>query len=403
MSSPSASASQAIPFGFRAAGVCCGLKRTPGALDLALLVSDVPAVAAGLYTQNLFCAAPVALDQQRTPSDQIRAIVINSGNANACTGERGLRDAIDMTRQVARACQLSDNQVLVLSTGIIGEHLDMRRIESGIDQAAGMLSARPEGLLAAAEAMMTTDTRPKMSYKAVPCGPHGVRIAGLAKGAGMIKPDMATMLAVILTDARIAPRMAQELLAQAVAETFNRISIDGHTSTNDSVILLANGMCGGGEVAGDGNERFREALGELCSELACAIAGDGEGATKLIEVIVCGCARPEDARAIADAIIRSPLVKTAFAGNDPNWGRIISAAGCAGPRFDTSRVRLAINGTTVFDRGEPTRFDADLVSRSMQERTNEVRLDLGEGSESDRAWTCDLTAEYVRINAHYRT
>ena len=392
------------PAGFRLSGVHCGVKRNPAKLDLALIVADRPAVAAGVYTQNLVHAAPVALDRQRTPGDAIRAVVVNSGNANACTGERGTSDARRMAQLAAEACGADEGQVLVLSTGVIGEFLPMDRIEAGISAAAEQLAADATSLELAARGMMTTDTVHKLAGRSVAIGGSAVQITGMAKGAAMIGPRMATMLAVLLTDAAIAPEVAQQALAGAVDESFNSISVEGHMSTNDSVLLLASGASGGEPLAGKDLRAFRDALAEVCVELARAIVSDGEGATHLIVIDVEGCAARCDAHRIASTVANSPLVKTAITGGDPNWGRIVSAAGYAGVPLDAGRIDLDLNGFTLYRQGAPVAFNADEVSDSIRaNRETSIVLRFGEGDARARYWTTDLTAEYVRLNAAYHT
>ncbi len=393
-----------LPRGFRMAGVYCGIKRNPHKLDLSLIVSDVPAVAAGVYTQNRVFSATVGYNRARTPSGAIRAIAINSGNSNACTGERGERDAAEMARLAGAACGVSEHEVLVLSTGLIGEFLPMDKIASGIRTAAERLNVTHEGLLSAARGMLTTDTHEKIAGRNVIVDGTSISILGMAKGAAMIGPNMATMLAVILTDAALAVDDAQALLSAVVDDSFNCISVDGHMSTNDTVLFLANGTQSRRALAGGDLKTFHAALAEVATELARAIPADGEGATHLVTIDVAGCATRQDAYRIAKVVAESPLVKTAIAGGDPNWGRIVSAAGYAGIAFDPVGVSLDLNGTRLYERGSPVAFDAAAVSASIrQERETHIRLQFAEGSASVRFWTTDLTAEYVRLNADYHT
>lgn len=393
-----------VPRGFLMAGVHCRLKRDPQKPDLGLILSEKPATAAGVYTRNLVFAAPVALDSSRTPTDRARVVVVNSGNANACTGPRGLEDARRMAQLAAAACGAQEHEALVLSTGVIGQYLPMDRIEQGISAAAVKLAAHQAAVESVARAMMTTDTVPKIAMRTIQAGGREIRLLGLAKGAGMISPQMATMLAVVLTDAALDPETAQQLLAAAVDQTFNCLSIDGHMSTNDTVLLLANGAAGGEPLAGTERETFCTALVEVCVELARAIAADGEGAAHLVTIELSGCATPEDARRIARSIADSLLVKCAIAGADPNWGRIVSAAGYAGVCFDPARISLRLNGHLLYAAGMPVAFDAPAVSRSLREnREVLIELALAEGDARARFWTTDLTAEYVRLNADYHT
>ncbi len=394
----------AVPQGFRVAGVYAGIKRNTSKLDISLVVSDRPAVAAGVYTQNRVFAAPVALDRARTPACDIRAVVINSGNANACTGERGMRDAETMANAAAGACGADGKQALVLSTGIIGAFLPMEKILPGIEQAAQGLGTDETALVNAARGMLTTDTVHKLAGRTLKLAGRTVRICGMAKGAAMIGPNMATMLGVVLTDAPLEVDAAQQLLREVTNATFNCISVDGHMSTNDTVLLLANGAAGGAPLAGEDFTAFARALQETCSELARSIPADGEGATHLIMLDVEGCTTPDAARQIARTVADSALVKTAVAGADPNWGRIVSAAGYAGIEFDPSGVDLSINGFSLYQRGAPVEVDAERVSKSIRDnRDTQIVLRFSEGQANVRFWTTDLTTEYVRLNADYHT
>ncbi|TWT37565.1 Arginine biosynthesis bifunctional protein ArgJ [Posidoniimonas corsicana] len=393
-----------FPKGFTGSGLHCGIKSNAQAEDLALIVSDRPAVGVGVYTRNLVFAAPVQLDRERTPSESVRGVVINSGNANACTGEQGLRDARQMADWFGDACGFSGDDALVLSTGIIGEHLPMPKIQQGIADAAGRLGGGGDALTLAARGMMTTDTVPKIRARSFELDGAPVNVVGLAKGAAMIGPSMATMLGVVMTDAAISAADAQAALSEAVDESFNCISVDGHTSTNDTVLLLANGAAGGPVVEGKSLSILRATILEVCEDLAQAIPADGEGATHLVTVEVHGCKSRKDAVQIAKTIADSPLVKTAIAGADPNWGRIVSAAGYAGVPFQPESVTLLINGLLVYEHGVPVKFDAEEVSASIRDnRDTGLVLILSEGAESARFWTTDLTAEYVRLNADYHT
>ncbi|MFO0789822.1 MAG: bifunctional glutamate N-acetyltransferase/amino-acid acetyltransferase ArgJ [Pirellulales bacterium] len=404
-----------LPQGFRAAGVYSGVKRNDSKLDLSLIVSDRPAVAAGVYTRNLVCAAPVKFDRERTPSDSIRVVAINSGCANACTGDQGDADAQQMAAWAAEAVGARPEQALVMSTGVIGAMMPMDKIRAGIEAAAKQLGHDEESLDRAARGIMTTDTVPKLRGREVAIGGIPTRITGIAKGAAMIGPNMATMLSVVMTDACLRKQDAQAALVDAVDESFHCISVDGHMSTNDTVILLANGAAAaGGDAAriddtvvplsGKGLEDFRTTLFEVCEDLAQSIPADGEGATHLITVEVHGCRSRQDALRIGKTIADSPLVKTAIAGADPNWGRIVSAAGYAGVPFDPSKVTLHLNGLLLYERGAPVDFDADAVSKSIAgDRDTSIVLILEEGKACARFWTTDLTAEYVRLNADYHT
>ncbi len=393
-----------LPLGYRAAGVYSGVKRNANKLDLTLIVSDRPAVAAGVYTKNLVCAAPVKLDRQRTPSEAIRVVAINSGVANACTGDQGDADARAMAALAAGAVGVSEEQALVMSTGVIGGMMPMGKIEQGIRAAASALSDSEEALMRAAQGILTTDTVPKIRGREVEIAGLPTRVTGIAKGAAMIGPNMATMLALVMTDAALRVQDAQAALVDAMEESFHCISVDGHMSTNDTVLLLANGGAGGPVLSGRDLDNFRTTLFEVCEDLAQSIPADGEGATHLITVEVHGCRTRADALQIGKTIADSPLVKTAIAGADPNWGRIVSAAGYAGVQFDPSKVTLHLNGLLLYERGAPVDFNAKAVAESIAgDRDTSIVLLLEEGRAAARFWTTDLTAEYVRLNADYHT
>jgi glutamate N-acetyltransferase/amino-acid N-acetyltransferase len=399
-----------LPLGYRAAGVYSGVKRNASRLDLSLVVSDRPAVGVGVYTKNLVCAAPVKIDRERTPSESIRVVAINSGVANACTGEQGDADARQMAAWAAEACGAEEKQALVMSTGVIGTMLPMEKIHAGIQKAAKQLGHDETSLENAARGIMTTDTVPKIRGREVTIGGVTTRVTGIAKGAAMIGPNMSTMLSLVMTDAALNVADAQAALVDAVDESFHCISVDGHMSTNDTVILLANGasqsQAGSAPtpLSGKGLVDFRATLFEVCEDLAQAIPADGEGATHLVTVEVHGCRTRQDALKISKTIADSPLVKTAVAGADPNWGRIVSAAGYAGVPFDPSKVTLHLNGLLLYERGAPVDFDPAAAAKSIAaDRDTSIVLLLEEGRESARFWTTDLTTEYVRLNADYHT
>jgi glutamate N-acetyltransferase/amino-acid N-acetyltransferase len=398
-----------LPQGFRAAGVCSGVKRS-GKLDFSLVVTDRPAVGAGVYTKNLVCAAPVTLDRERTPSESIRAVAINSGVANACTGEQGDADARQMAAWAAEVVGARPEEVLVMSTGVIGSMLPMDKIQAGILAAARELGDDDRSLENAARGIMTTDTVPKIRGREVSIGGTLTRVTGIAKGAAMIGPNMGTMLSLIMTDASLRMKDAQATLVDAMEESFHCISVDGHMSTNDTVLLLANGAASeragasSPPLTGKALDDFRATLFEVCEDLAQSIPADGEGATHLITVEVHGCRSRQDALTIGKTIADSPLVKTAIAGADPNWGRIVSAAGYAGVQFDPSKVTLHLNGLLLYERGAPVDFNPAAVSQSIAgDRDTSIVLILEEGKACARFWTTDLTAEYVRLNADYHT
>jgi glutamate N-acetyltransferase/amino-acid N-acetyltransferase len=392
-----------IPRGFRAAGVKAGIKPS-GGLDLAILAADTPCATAGTFTTNQVCAAPVRWCRELLPSDDIRAIVINAGNANAATGAEGLDNARRTAVKASALLGCRPEQVLVASTGVIGHQLPMDRLEAGLERASADLSMDPESFRTAALSIITTDTRPKLVYECRTIGGREVRLLGIAKGAAMIGPRMATMLAFLMTDAPIWANALQDILADAVDSTFNCLTVEGHASTNDTVILLSSTASTEPILAGDEVAAFAEMVRTACESLAWQIADDGEGSTHLITIDVAGCASTADARAIARAVAESALVKTAIHGADPNWGRIVSAAGYAGVTFPEEALSLEINGVAVYQAGVPVPFDAAWLSRSLRDRRAvDLRLALTLGDASARFWTCDLTAEYVRLNADYTT
>ncbi|HEY1015868.1 MAG TPA: bifunctional glutamate N-acetyltransferase/amino-acid acetyltransferase ArgJ [Herpetosiphonaceae bacterium] len=390
--------------GFRSAGVACGLKQS-GRRDLALLVADGPCAAAGVFTTSLVKAAPVLLDQAALAENPgaIRAVVANAGCANACTGDQGDHAAREMARLAAEAAGCRPEEVLVLSTGVIGVQLNLEKVAAGVAAAAPLLAADQAPIVA--ESIMTTDTKPKTASASLEISGRQVTIAGVAKGAGMIHPMMATMLAVITTDARIEPALLREALLAANAGSFNCVTVDGDPSTNDTVLVLASGASGA-EIGPAELDAFTAALGTVCVDLAKQIAADGEGATKLIEITVRGARAVEDARVIARAIGRSPLVKTAMHGGDPNWGRILAAAGVAGVPFEPRRLALWFGPDAdlqLVAGGTPLPFEERAAAALLAGPQVFVTLDLGLGEASGAAWTCDFSAEYVSINADYRT
>ncbi|MGO9922595.1 MAG: bifunctional glutamate N-acetyltransferase/amino-acid acetyltransferase ArgJ [Isosphaeraceae bacterium] len=392
-----------IPRGFRASGVKAGLKAS-GALDLALLAADGPCAAAGTFTSNRICAAPVKWCRDRLPAEDIRAVVINSGNANAATGALGLANAERTAAMTARLLGCRPDQVLLASTGVIGVQLPIELFESGLEQAVKGLTADVLGFQYAAAAIMTTDTQPKVVSESKVLSGREVRLLGLAKGAAMIGPRMATMLAVLATDAPLWANDLSEILGDAVDRSFNCLSVEGHASTNDTVLLLSSTAATEPTLRGDDVATFAGMVRSACESLAKAIADDGEGATHFVTIDVEGCQSFADARAIARAVADSPLVKTAIHGADPNWGRIVSAAGYAGVPFDEAALSLWINGIAVYQDGAPAPFDEGSLAADLRaQREVHLRLALRDGSEKVRFWTCDLTAEYIRLNADYTT
>jgi len=390
-----------VPLGFSMSGVHAGIKQDKTREDISLIKAESACTAAGVYTQNKVVAAPVILDRQRTPTADIRGIVINSGNANACTGEQGERDAEEMTRLAAAEFGANPEQVLVLSTGIIGEAMPMSTIAAGIKTVANQLGTDEAQVVAAARGLMTTDTIHKIAVREIPLTNGEGRVMGFAKGAAMIGPNMATMLGVILTDVALSPDEAQQLLGDAVNDSFNCISVEGHMSTNDTVLLLSSNQH---QPTDSERTALHEAIHDACIELAKAIPNDGEGATHLIQVDVSGCRTRDEAHQIARTIADSVLVKTAVTGADPNWGRIVSAAGYAKVDFDPSEVCLKLNGTMLYEAGNPVAFDAEAVSASIREnRDTHIDFRLQQGDAAVTFWTCDLTTEYIHLNADYHT
>jgi len=397
--------SLATPRGFRAAAVAAGIKKAVGALDLTLIVSDVPeTTAAGLFTTNRAAAAPVLVSRQNLAMSRgrARAVIVNAGNANACTGRAGMQVAQKTVEAVADLLDVLPQQVLVASTGVIGLPLKLDIILAQLPRLKESLSV--ENAVAVPGAIMTTDTFPKSCVLRGKIGGRTLCLAGIAKGAGMIHPRMATMLSFITTDAAIKPRVLQTMLRDSAERSFNRISVDGDTSTNDTVVALANGASGAGiRPGGESRTAFLAGLDELCQMLAKMIARDGEGAKKLVTIEVTGARTPGDAERLARAIANSPLVKTAIAGSDPNWGRIICAAGYSGAKFDPSKVDIRVNDFYLCRKGLDAVFNEAAAKRELAQKELTLHINLHAGSASTTFWTCDLTHDYVTINASYRT
>jgi len=390
------------PNGFKAAGVHGGLKMNKK--DVSLIFSEVPAVAAGVFTTNKVAAAPVIIDkEQLAKGNKISAIVCNSGIANACTGEQGLKDGWDTIRFTAEQLNISEDSVLISSTGVIGKNLFMDRLMKGISIAVKNLSK--DNHTAAAEAIMTTDTFSKEYAVKFSINDSEIIIGGMAKGSGMIKPNMATMLAFITTDALISKDLLQESLKIVVNKTFNRISVDNDTSTNDMVIVLANGLSRVPEIKKDTEEYglFLNALEKVCKTLAKMIVKDGEGATKLIEVNIKGAVTPEYALKAARAVADSYLVKTAIHGADANWGRIIAAVGYSGIEFNPEKVTLKISGLNILDAGYKVVFSEKEAKEVLMKNEVKIEVDLHDGVYEETIWTSDLSKEYITINASYRS
>lgn len=392
----------AVP-GFRATGVRSGIK-TRG-LDLMLIASDVPAAAAGVFTRSTVVGAPVTLSRERVRRGRARAIVANSGCSNVAMGVRGLADARAMAAAAARALGCPPGEVLVASTGVIGQPLPLERIERGVPKAAAALA--PDGLPAAARAIMTTDTVPKLAAVRLRIDGRPVTLAGIAKGAGMIEPNVATMLSFLVTDAAVAPPLLRRLLRRAADASYNRVTIDGEGSTSDTVLLLANGRAGHAplrDAASAGARRLAAALGEVTQELARAIARDGEGATRLVTVRIAGARSAAEAERAAKRVANSVLVKTALFGGDPNWGRILQTIGAGRVAIRLSRAEVRLGGVPVFRGGASTGSAARArAGRALRSPEVDVAVDLAAGRHAATVWTCDLSYDYVRINADYTT
>ncbi len=404
LAAPSDPASFSLARGFHTAATACGLK-TSGKLDLGMVWADARCAAAGVFTTNRVQAAPVHACRESlgAAAGRMRGVLYNSGCANAVTGERGLADARRMRALGAHAIGAAEDELLVLSTGVIGRYLDMDRVARGVTALGSPEAVRAP--LDAARAIMTTDTREKLAATEFELPGGRVRVAGFAKGAGMIHPAMATMLSVVTTDAGVEPARLDRCLRAAVSRSFNRISVDGDMSTNDTVLVLASGASGAA-VDDAGEPAFVEALTAVCASLARQIVRDGEGATRLVELRITGAASDKQAHRVGDTIACSPLVKTAIHGNDPNWGRVLAAAGYSGEPIEPERVRLWFGDgdrVQLLERGLPLAFDEKRASALLAEDPVIVHLDLGLGAESAVVWTCDLSAEYVRVNADYTT
>jgi acetylglutamate kinase len=391
-----------IPKGFRFAGVPCGLK--PQRRDLALVVSDVPAAAAGLFTVNKAAAAPVLDGRGRVPAEGVRAIVANSGNANALTGPAGLEDVAAIRAAVAQGLGVQQRAVLTASTGVIGQRLPAQKV---VDAVPALVAGLGDHALHAAEAIMTTDTRPKLTFREVVLGGKPATLTAVCKGSGMIAPQLATALCFVATDAAVTPKVLQEALARAVDRTFHMLTVDGDMSTNDCVYALANGLAENPRISGPGPDLdvLQAALDDLCGELARAVAADGEGATRLLEVVVEGAPTEAEARDAARSIAGSPLVKAALFGADPNWGRILATvgarAGSQGWAVDPYRARVSLQGVEVYGPAGPAEVDTEALKVRMRETRVDVLVRLAEGNARAVAWGCDLSYDYVKINADY--
>jgi glutamate N-acetyltransferase/amino-acid N-acetyltransferase len=390
------------PAGFKSGAVHCGIKPTASALDLAVIAADATVPAAALFTTNLAQAAPIIVSRRHITATQgrARAIVVNSGCANACTGEEGLAHARMMAVTTAAEVGCPPEEVLVASTGVIGVHLKIDRVVDGIRQAARMLSAANGST--AARAIMTTDPFPKEHAVTVHTPQGSFTIGGMAKGSGMIEPNMATMLGFLTTDASVSPSMLRQALETSARDTFNAITVDGECSTNDCLFALASGASGV-TIEGGSYPALLEGFLAVSRELALGIVRGGEGATKLIAVTVTNARTMQAARQVARTIANSPLVKTAVHGADPNWGRIVAAAGRSGVAFDVDHATVHVGGILLFENGLPHDHAASQAAEHLKGDTVQIDVSLGSGAESATIWTCDLTAEYVRINGEYRT
>jgi len=395
-----------IPAGFTFAATHCGIKRSR--LDLGILVSDVPATAAAVFTTNQIVAAPVVASREnlRKARDRMCGVIVNSGNANCCTQQDGYPASVATASKLAAELGVDRSQILVSSTGVIGPPLRVEKILAAVPHLALARSAEAAAFEEFARAIMTTDTRPKWASARCRIGGKLVRLLACAKGSGMIQPNMATMLAFIATDAAISAKVLDRALRTAVESTFNSITVDGDTSTNDTVAVLANGKSTAPEITrpvGADYKAFSRALHSVCKSLALAIVEDGEGAQRVIEIEVRGASSEKAARQVARTIANSPLVKTAFAGADPNWGRILAAAGRSGVKFDPASTNISIAGVALCRGGREHAFDERVVHQEMLAKYVPIRVDLGSGKASARVWTCDFTIEYVHINSSYRT
>ena len=389
--------------GIRAAGLHAGIKAAD-AKDVALIVTDAPATAAGVFTKNSVTAAPVLVCREHLSDGHAQAVIVNSGNANACTGEVGMANARRMAAVTAEQLGIDANLVLVSSTGVIGQQLPMDKIENGIQATASALSTK--GGADAAEAIMTTDTHPKSVAVEIEIGDTPVRIGGIAKGSGMIAPNMATMLSYLTTDARINAETLQAALNRVVDDTYNLLTVDTDRSTNDTVLILATGQAEKAEIVtanGEDYETFCEGLQFVCTELVKMLARDGEGATKLVEVVVKRAKNRDDAEKAARAVAESPLVKTAVFANDANWGRIMMAIGKSGAEFDPYQVDVWLADYRLVKNGMDAGYDEDEATSLFAEDPVRITIDLRAGDTDITMWTCDYSYDYIRINADYRT
>ncbi|WP_424244790.1 glutamate N-acetyltransferase/amino-acid N-acetyltransferase [Elusimicrobium posterum] len=397
------SPSVTAPKGFKAAGIHAGLKKSTKK-DLAVIISEVPAVAGAVFTLNKMAAAPVWVCRENLKSKTARAVIVNSGSANACTGERGLNDAWKMAALTAKEIGCAEREVFVSSTGVIGAYLNMEKMEAGIKDVVKKASS--DGGKDAALAIMTTDTTAKEYAVTIEIDGIEVTVAGIAKGSGMIAPNMATMLSYVTTDVNISKTLLQKAVKNAADESFNLAIVDGDTSTNDTLVVLANGMSGNKQITREQDrdyKTFYEALKTVCTELAKMMVKDGEGATKFIQIEVQGAQTSEEARVAATTVAKSPLVKTAFFGQDANWGRMVCALGYSGINLIPERLNVWIDNVHIFKNGTGLDADEKILAEKMAEHEIHVIIDLGRGDATAKVWTCDFSYDYVKINGSYRS
>jgi len=392
------------PKGFLAAGLSCGVKKS-GKPDLAMLVCPTSAKAAAVFTTNKITSAAVHVSKKHVKSPGIKAVVVNSGNANACTGQVGVKNAIKMCSEAANKIEVDPHDVLVASTGIIGEQLPIKKIAAGISKAAAKLSDSAKAGLDFAKAIMTTDTKPKQVVCRLEISGVKVTLAGAIKGAGMIAPNMATTLCFITTDVAISKPLLGKALKTAIGNSLNKLTVDGHQSTNDTAIILASGLTANRPIVSrcPRYKRFANALADLCDDLARQMALDAEGATRMFKVVIKGAATKADAAKASRAVADYPLVKCAVHGGDPNWGRIICAVGSAGVKLNPNKLSCKLGDIAVFKNGKPTKFDRKKASKVVSQLEHTIMVDLGTGNCSDFCYGCDLSKEYVTINADYHT
>jgi glutamate N-acetyltransferase / amino-acid N-acetyltransferase len=400
----SANSTVTAPKGFLAGGVKCGIKKS-GKHDLGLIVCPAGARAAAVFTTNKITSAAVQISKKHVKSDTIYAVVVNSGNANACTGQKGINNAVKMCAETAGYIVVDPHEVLVASTGIIGEQLPIEKAIAGIADAVGGLSDSSSAGMNFTRAIMTTDMKPKMACRRIEISGKKVVIAGTTKGAGMIGPNMATTLCFITTDIAIAKPLLAKALKNAIGDSLNKLTVDGHQSTNDTVIILASGLAGNSPIVRqDANyKKFNNALVDLCQDLARQMALDAEGATRMFKVVVKGAASQADAAKAARAVANYDLVKCAVNGGDPNWGRIVCAVGSSGVKLNPQKISCKLDNLAVFKNGSPTNFDRKKASKIVSQKSHTITVDLGVGKHSDFCVGCDLSKGYVTINAEYHT